>query len=195
MSDGEFKKSFRGYSRAEVDARVKADGERLIALRAELNMAKAEMDKLKANEDSIKQTMLLAQHAKDEAIEQAHAEATRIVQDARQRSEEILKACNTQIEGLRWDLEKLHLDKQRFLDSYRKLLEDHLRDLSEATSGLSLVESQPKPVAPPAPAQPQATAPRPPMVLGEFAPIDPMEPHEPVEATDSIEPPDEAANL
>ena len=143
MSDGEFKSSFRGYDRAEVDARIKADGDKLSALRAELTMLKSQYEAIKADENAIKETMILANKAKEDAIEQARAEAAKIIQDAKQRADEIAKESKAQIESLRWDLEKLHLDKQRFIDTYRRLLEENLRELAEGNKGLPHTNSQP----------------------------------------------------
>lgn len=142
MSDREFSRGFRGYKREEVDARMRADADQLAALRAEAAMLRSELDNLKANEDSIKQTMMLAQKAREDALEEAKAEAAKIVQDARQQADAIVKENRTQIEALRWDLEKLQLDKHRFIDNYRKLLEDNLRELAEANKGLTVVEGQ-----------------------------------------------------
>jgi cell division initiation protein len=140
MSAGEFKSGFRGYDRKEVDARIRADAEQLSSLRAELTMLRSEMDGLKRDENSIKQTMLLAQKAKEEALEDAKNEGAQIVQEARRKAEEIAKENKAQIEALRWDLEKLLLDKQKFIETFRKLLEDHLSEIAQTNRGLSLVE-------------------------------------------------------
>lgn len=104
----EFSRSLRGYSREEVDSflsSVSDEFEKLYRENAELKEAvqRAELDmaKYRKLEDTLNQTLLLAQQTAEEIRSNAHKEAQMLVEGARQRIketfvayEEILKRLN-----------------------------------------------------------------------------------------------------
>jgi cell division initiation protein len=104
----EFSRSLRGYSREEVDSflnSVSDEFEKLYRENSELKegMQRAELDmsKYRKLEDTLNQTLLLAQQTAEEIRANAHKEAQMMVEGARQRIketfvayEEILKRLN-----------------------------------------------------------------------------------------------------
>ena len=139
---------FRGYDRAQVDALLKRAADEMAALLAELQAKKAECDQMKAQienyqaqESTIKETLMVASRAADETRTNAHKEADLIVKEAKNRADEITKETKASLAEIKWDIERLRLDKQRFLNVFRNLLESHLRELAEGTVGLAVIES------------------------------------------------------
>ena len=53
---------------------------------------------------------------------------------------------HVKINDLRWELERLRLEKQRFLGKYRAMLEEQLRDIAEM-GGFAVVEGEAAPNA------------------------------------------------
>lgn len=147
----ELKTRFRGYDRSQVDLLLKQAADEMTALLAQIQDKDAEIGKLRssvetyqAQEGTLKEALMLAQRAADETRANAHKEAELIVQEARQRVEEIGKDSKASLADLRWDMERLRLDKQRFINGFRTLLEGHLRELAEANRGLAVVEGDAK---------------------------------------------------
>jgi cell division initiation protein len=112
-------------------------------LREENERQKMELATHRAQESTLKEALILAQKTADETRAAAHKEAELILEEARRSATERQQELQTKINDLRWELERLRLDKQKFLRGFRGLLEDHLRELAEHEPGqLALIEGE-----------------------------------------------------
>lgn len=153
LERAELKRAFRGYDRAQVQTLLQRAAVEMSALRSELdvavterNRAAQELDGFKAQENTLKEALVLAQRTADETRAGAHSEADLIVEKARQRATEVESEMQVKINDLRWELERLRLEKQRFLGKYRAMLEEQLRDIAEM-GGFAVVEGEAAPNA------------------------------------------------
>lgn len=148
----EFGRSLRGYDREEVDSflsTVSEEFERLYRENAELKEAiqRAELDmaKYRKLEETLNQTLLLAQQTAEEIRNNAHKEAQMLVEGARQRIketfaayEEILKRLNV----YRTEIKSYINSQVEFMDRHDQRLEEltaffyskDTKDLLEAIS-------------------------------------------------------------
>ncbi len=139
--------ALRGYDTHQVDALLKQEADQIGALKAQLQFKENELEKLKAELESLKgresklgDTLMLAQRTADEVIAAAHQEGARVIEANKAKVEEAGKESKATLESLKWDVERLRLEKQNFINSFRGLLEGHLRELAEANRGLSVVQ-------------------------------------------------------
>ncbi len=146
LERAELQKSFRGYDRNQVQALLQRAAKEMATLRSEIESAQAEIGKLRqevesfrAQENTLKEALILAQKTADETRAAAHKESDLIVEQARQKSTDVEAQMQSKINDLRWELERLRLDKQKFLNSYRGMLEAQLRDIAEM-GGFAVVE-------------------------------------------------------
>ncbi len=148
----EFSRSFRGYSREEVDSflnSVSDEFEKLYRENAELKevLQRAELDmaKYKKLEETLNQTLLLAQQTAEEIRANAHKEAQMLVEGANQRIketfiayEEILKRLNV----YRTEIKAYINSQVEFMDRHDQKMEEltavfyskDTKDLLEALS-------------------------------------------------------------
>jgi cell division initiation protein len=135
----QLKKSLFGYSRGEVDALLERIVEELESLLKERASAEVEVGRLKqeieifrAQESTLKEAIILAQKTADETKAAAHKEAELIVQDTLQKSDKLAHDLQIKVSDLRWEVEKLRLERQKFLKSFRSLLEGYMREVEQA---------------------------------------------------------------
>jgi cell division initiation protein len=144
------RKSFRGYETSEVDEILKVCARTIEALLADNQSLRQEGDKMRselelkrAQEDTLKEALLLAQKTADEtrAAAQKHAEA--IIEEARQAALAERVAVQQKVSELRWDVERLKTERQRVTEDFRAMLEGHLRGLTiEPLTGLGVVSTE-----------------------------------------------------
>lgn len=146
LERAELKTSMRGYDRGQVQALLQRAAKEMATLRSEVESGQTELHKLRqevegfrAQENTLKEALILAQRTADETRAHAHKEADLITDQAKQRSAEVESEMQTKINDLRWELERLRLDKQKFLNTFRGMLEAQLRDLTES-GGFAVVE-------------------------------------------------------
>jgi len=139
------RRAFRGYEPAQVDAltselRARSEGlEREIqVLRAEnqrlsdeLATARAKAAELAAGEEAVKNALVSAHRQADEVLESSRKEAEVLLQVARETGARLQEDLRGRIDDLNWQIERLSLQKQNFLNGFRKLLEGHLAELVE----------------------------------------------------------------
>ncbi len=113
-----FGTSLFGYSRAEVDgfleevlATIQAHVEETQDLKKRLAEAEAAIAVHKANEDTLKNSIVLAQKSHDEIVAAAHREAENIIEEARLKSVQM---------GA--DFAQLQADRERFEYEFHALL-------------------------------------------------------------------------
>jgi cell division initiation protein len=154
------KKSFRGYDRSQVDDLLSRASHEIEVLLNEIKQARevlgkqqADLETYRAQENLLKEALVLAQRTADETRFSAHKESDLILDEARRKADDIEKQAHQKLNDLRWDLERLRLDKQRFTNNFRALLEDHLRGLAEHGATLAVVEGAAEGVSEESPSQ------------------------------------------
>src|SRR5580693_3503959 len=138
-----FKKALQGYDRTEVDAfldeiiETLEDGaQHQAALEAEVADLKERISHCKAMEESLQNTLVLAQRTADETKASAHKEADLIREKARLEAEREIASYNDAIGEVRREHQRTVEASEKARSEFRSLLMTHL----------SLVEK----VAPPA---------------------------------------------
>lgn len=137
---------WRGYRRQPVDEALTRAAREIETLLGELKEAREiadkalkEADTYRAQENLMKEALILAQKAADETRAAASREAEMIVETAKRAEAELRAQAETRISDLRWDIERLSLDRQRFEQRFRALLEDHLSGLGDRRAQPPLV--------------------------------------------------------
>lgn len=145
----EFRRAFRGYERGQVDALLQRAADematllqRIEILESTIERQTSELETFRAQETVLKEAILLAQRAADETRANAHKEAALILEEARNHASTLDKESRTELAEVRWEIERLRLDKQRFINGFRNLLENHMKELIDANRGLSVVEGE-----------------------------------------------------
>src|SRR5579864_4819529 len=115
-----FKKALQGYDRAEVDQfldeiieTLEDDAQHIAALQAEVADLKERVSHFKAMEESLQNTLVLAQRTADEVKASAHKEADLIREQARLAGEREIAGYNDAISDVR-------REHQRAVDSAEK---------------------------------------------------------------------------
>ena len=113
----EFDVKFRGYNADEVDSFldiVGADYEKLykdnIDLRQNINALNAEIEKYRAMETALKESILLAQSAAEEIKQNANEKAANIIAEAHNRAAEIVKDADSQLSTKKAELSQLKIE-------------------------------------------------------------------------------------
>ena len=142
-----FKKALQGYDRAEVDQfldeiieTLEDDATHCAALEAEIADLRERISHFKAMEDSLQNTLLLAQRTADEVKASAHKEADLIKEQARLASEREIATYNDAILEVRREHQRAIEAAEKAKSELRSVLMTHL----------SLLENS----HPPAPAEP-----------------------------------------
>lgn len=146
LERAELRRTFRGFDRDQVQALLQRAAKEMSALRSENDSQAAEIAKLlqevqtfRAQENTLKEALILASKTADETRSAAHRESELIVEGARQRAAEAESQMQSRINDLRFELERMRLDKQKFLSNFRAILEAQLRDIAEM-GGYTVVE-------------------------------------------------------
>ncbi len=148
----QLRKRFRGYETSAVDKLLKGAADSLqnslienVALREEVERQRQELDRTRAQEDTLKDALLLAQKAADETRAAAQRHAESIMEEARQAASTERHSLQRQTDDLRWDLERLRTERERFEADFRSMLDRYQRDLSVIPL-LNVIEGGARPV-------------------------------------------------
>ncbi|RYG33349.1 DivIVA domain-containing protein, partial [bacterium] len=133
-----------GYRRGAADALIQGATKSLDlslqeaeTLRRELAEARRELDAFRAQENTLKEALLLAQKTADETRALAHRQAATIVEEARQAALAERMALQQQVSELRWDLERGRDEKRRFEAEFQDLLGRYRRETETPPLGLA----------------------------------------------------------
>jgi cell division initiation protein len=159
-----FKKSLQGYDRAEVDQfldeiieTLEDDATHNAALQAEIADLRERISHFKAMEESLQNTLLLAQRTADEVKASAHKEADLIKEQARLASEREIASYNDAILEVRREHQRAIEAAEKAKSELRSVLMTHLSLLEnshpvpappEAASTTAAVQHQPMPIEP-----------------------------------------------
>ncbi|MBI2263601.1 MAG: DivIVA domain-containing protein [Armatimonadetes bacterium] len=132
----EFKRVFKGYSEEEVqdflDKIFKSYGDvysENLEIKESLERQKELLSHYQNVEESLKNTLVIAQKTAEEMIVNAQKEADRIVQEAASAAERIKENATRSLDDLLRELAALRYEKRRFLLEFRALLETYGRML------------------------------------------------------------------
>ena len=75
---------------------------------------------------------MIAQRAADETRLKAERDAAVLVDEARHKAEEQTREHRAEASQLKWDIERLRLDKQKLVDEYRAFIESRLSTLTDS---------------------------------------------------------------
>lgn len=130
---------FRGYDKEEVDELLSRVACELETVLRELRQCqddnerqRGEIEAYRAQENTLKEALILAQKMADETRASAHKEAELIIGETRTKADRLADDLQAKITDLRWELERLRLEKQKFLSRFRSLLDEYLREVTEA---------------------------------------------------------------
>lgn len=130
-----FGSSLFGYSRAEVDefldevlATLQSHVEEIENLKRRVAEAEAAIELHRANEDTLKSSIVLAQKSHDEIVAAAHREAENIIKEAQLRAVQV----NADFAQLQADRERFEIEFHALLRAFMDRLETHRPGLRKA---------------------------------------------------------------
>lgn len=133
--------SFRGFEKEAVLQTLRRAGTEIETLLRRQQELENECERMKqrlsgfeTQESTLKDALVLAQKTADETRAAAHKEAELILESARQQAAEVQQEMRSRINDLRWELERLEIDKKKFLRQFRSLLEQQLQALGDTPS-------------------------------------------------------------
>ncbi len=128
-----FKKALQGYDRADVDAfldeiieTLEDEAQQRSALEAEVADLKERISHFKAMEESLQNTLVLAQRTADEVKASAHKEADLIREQARLAGDREIAGYNDQIAEVRREHQRAVEAAEKARSELRSLLMTHL---------------------------------------------------------------------
>jgi cell division initiation protein len=167
-----FKKALQGYDRVEVDQfldelieTLEDDASARAALEAEIGDLRERISHFKAMEESLQNTLILAQRTADEVKASAHKEADLIRQEARVATEREINKYQDSANEARREYQSVLAGVEKARSELRALLMTHLnlldRSIGESTAAPPLPSNGPAPQAalPSAPAGESVEAP------------------------------------
>ncbi|MGA7201506.1 MAG: DivIVA domain-containing protein [Candidatus Cybelea sp.] len=138
-----FKKALQGYERADVDRfldeiieTLEDEAQQRAALEAEIADLKERVSHFKAIEESLQNTLVLAQRTADEVKASAHKEADLIRDQARLANEREIAGYSDSISDVRREQQRALEATEKAKSELRSLLMTHLA-LLERTEGLA----------------------------------------------------------
>lgn len=125
----EFKRALRGYDADEVDEfldEVIKDYEHLykdnLNLKDQIESSQENIARYRDLEDTLHNTMILAQQTAEEVKKNAEKEAELIIRNAQQKEEEIISAAKEKIVDLKDEYKDLQKTVQQFKAQYKAFL-------------------------------------------------------------------------
>lgn len=151
-----FKKALQGYDRAEVDAfldeiieTLEDEAQHRAALEADVADLKERISHFKAMEESLQNTLVLAQRTADETKASAHKEADLIREKARLEAEREIASYNDAIADVRREHQRALEANEKARSELRSLLTTHLalveRTVPQAAAGDGAAAEPPAP--------------------------------------------------
>jgi cell division initiation protein len=139
-----FKKALQGYDRTDVDQFLdeiievlEDDAQQHAALEAEIADLKERISHFKAMEESLQNTLVLAQRTADEVKASAHKEADLIKEQARISAEKEVAHYNTAISDVKREHQRTIETAEKAKSELRSLLMTHLALLERTNPVLS----------------------------------------------------------
>lgn len=134
----EFKKAIRGYDPKDVDSfldELLIDYENIykenIELKDKVNLLADQIRQYKTLEETLKDTLIVAQSTADEVTSSARKKAENIIEEAEIKGQSLIEKARKEVENLQREYE--HLKKEIFIfkTRYQSFIEAHLLSLNE----------------------------------------------------------------
>jgi cell division initiation protein len=161
-----FKKALQGYERADVDKfldeiieTLEDEAQQRAALDAEIADLKERVSHFKAMEESLQNTLVLAQRTADEVKASAHKEADLIREQARMAGEREIAGYNDAIAEVRREHQRAVEEAEKARSELRSLLMTHLALLDRGDGPVSNGEPKGAPAPNVVPPEPPKEAP------------------------------------
>lgn len=137
----EFKPSFRGYNKSQVDEFVKSARLALEdalkdknELQRKVDMLQEEVDQVKAIKAALTDALTVAQKSADEVRANAHKQAELILKEAEQARLQMNVDAQKEAEKHRVDAELVQATRDRFETEFRNMLKAYLEWLDRCSS-------------------------------------------------------------
>jgi cell division initiation protein len=134
-----FKKALQGYDRAEVDQfldelieSLEDDAQEKAALEAEIADLRERISHFKAMEESLQNTLILAQRTADEVKAAAHKEADLIKAQAKMEAEKDIASLVDRTDEAKREYQRMFENAEKARSELRSLLMTHLALLEKA---------------------------------------------------------------
>ena len=144
IQNKEFKKSVRGYNGAEVDAfldQIMVDYEQIYKENMELKEQQErdakQVDKYREMEDTLKQTLVVAQSTAEELQKNAQKKADLIIQEAELGAKDIISNAKHELISIKNQKDEMFQQLQIFKTRYRTLLQSQLESITIDTEDLT----------------------------------------------------------
>ncbi len=133
IDNKEFKRGIRGYKEDEVDEfldLVKVDYEKLYKENAELRemveRTNQQIERYKTIEDTLKNTLIVAQNAADDLRANANKKSELIIQEAEARASEIVLKAHQDVSKIKEEYDGVKKQIQIFRTRFKTLLQSQL---------------------------------------------------------------------
>jgi len=143
IQNKEFKKVMRGYKEDEVDEfldQVMIDYEKLykenIELKEKIEVAHHQMGKYKDIEETLKNTLIVAQNAAEDLRSNAHKKSELILQESELKARDIIAKAHREVEDIRNEFESTQKQMQIFKTRFKTLLKSQLDFLDQSCQEL-----------------------------------------------------------
>ena len=140
LERAKLKKSLRGYDTRAVEELLARASQALQALlgenadlREQVEGQWRDLEKTKLEENTLKDALILAQKAADETRAAAQKHADAILEEARQSALAEKVAVQQQVSEMRWEIERMKIDRKRFEEDFKALLDRYQREMSGPT--------------------------------------------------------------
>ncbi len=138
IQNKEFKKSVRGYNEAQVDAfldQIMVDYEQLykenLDMKEQLERDTKQVEKYQQMEETLKETLVVAQTTADEMRSNAFKKADLTVEEAELKAKEIKANAKNELERIKVQQDEMLHQLQIFKTRFRTLLQAQLDNMSE----------------------------------------------------------------
>lgn len=144
IQNQQFNQRFRGYDMAEVDAFLDKIAESYLFLTTENGKIKEELNGIKnershsiEEEQSFKNAIISAQSFADDIKNKAEKQASRLKEDAKEKSTAILEEAQAEVSSLQDQIGVLAGEKERIKDELRQFLQSYLSQVESDAMGQS----------------------------------------------------------
>lgn len=138
IQNKEFKKSFRGYNLNSVDGfldKVIEDYEKIynenIELKYKVNLYSDQIRHYNTLEETIKNTLIVAQNSADEVINTARIKSQNIIEEAKINSRKSVEISKQKVVELNQEYDNLLKEMSSFKNKYQSLIKSHLKSLDD----------------------------------------------------------------
>ncbi len=138
IENKEFKRGIRGYKEEEVDEfldEVKEDFEKLykenIELKDKLNLISEQISRYKNIEETLKNTLIIAQNTAEEVNANASKKAQLIIEEAELKGRKLIEEANNQVIDIKKEYEEMRKGFKLFKGRFKSLLENEIKMIDE----------------------------------------------------------------